>query len=85
MPSLYRNWDGTTNFSWGHQSSSIVSIRKTENPENEIIQFNDLSDQGIEDAHKARSVASVSFSKNNDRIMMTGNNGVVIIRNLKIS
>lgn len=81
----YRNWDGTTNFSWGHQSSSIVSIRKTENPENEIIQFNDLSDQGIEDAHKARSVASVSFSKNNDRIMMTGNNGVVIIRNLKIS
>lgn len=78
----YRNWDGTTNFNWGHQASSIVSIRNSESPESEIIQFDDLSNQGIEDANKARSVASVSFSQNNERIMMTGKNGVVIIRNL---
>lgn len=78
----YRNWDGTTNQNWGHQPSSIVSLRNVETPETEIIQFNDLSDQGIEDTHKARTVASVSFSQNNERIMMTGRNGVVIIRNL---
>lgn len=70
--------------SWGHQPTTLVEIRKTEAIEDIKITFNDLSDEGIADSSKAKSVASVSFSNDNTRLMMVGKDGVVIIRNLHL-
>lgn len=76
--------DGNVNFGWGHQPSSMVSIRSSENPSNEIRQFNDLSGDGIMDSSERSSVASVSFSMDNTSLLMVGKDGVVIIRNLHL-
>lgn len=81
----YRNIDGSTNLNWGHQPSSFVSIRDVKSPQNEIFCLTDLSDSGIQGAYLPSSVASVSFSNDNNRIMMVGNDGVVIIRNLYLN
>ena len=65
--------------------SSFPSYTEHLNKYNVInISFNDLSDQGIADTSRAKSVASVSFSNDNKRLMMVGKDGVVIIRNLHL-
>lgn len=69
---------------WGHRPSCVVDIRKSSSPETQITQYDDLSDDGIADACKGKTVASVSFSKDNKKIMMVGKDGVVIIRNLHL-
>lgn len=87
----YRKGNGETRTIWGHQLSSLVSIRATNSPHDELVLYNDLSDytigssKGIADSFKAQSVASVSFSNDNSRLMMVGNDGVVIIRNLHLA
>lgn len=78
----YRRPDGTKRANWGHQPSSLVSIRYTSNPQEELITLNDLSEEGIADTNIKQSVASVSFSNDNSRIMMVGRNGVVVVRNI---
>lgn len=76
---------GDINTGWGHQPSSLVEVRLTNSPEICRLQFDDISDLGIADvATRTTCVASVSFSNDNKRIMMVGNDGVVIIRNLHI-
>ena len=81
----YRMPNGTIRrLNWGHQPSSLVSIRNTENPNVELLVFNDLDEEGIADTHCGTSVASVSFSNDNSRIMMVGKNGVVVIRNIQL-
>ena len=67
---------------WGHQPSSLVEIRKSTSCDVPLIQFSDLSDEGIADSFQRDSVASVSFSNDNTCVMMVGQDGVVIIRNL---
>ena len=57
--------------------------------DNIIQKFSDLSQEGIEGISDrkhnfSKTVASVSFSNDNKRIMMVGNDGVVIIRNLHL-
>ena len=69
---------------WGHEPSTFVEVRSASDICNPIISFNDLSDQGIADTSRAKSVASVSFSNDNKRLMMVGKDGVVIIRNLHL-
>lgn len=87
----YRKGNGEIRTNWGHQPSSTVSIRKTKNPQNELINFDDLSDfvsgrsVGIADTFNPQSVASVSFSNDNKRLMMVGSDGTVIIRNLHLA
>lgn len=76
--------DGNITSGWGHQPSSMVSIRSSENPFEEICQFNDLSDEGIMNSSQRSTVASVSFSKGNTSLLMVGKDGVVIIRNLHL-
>lgn len=78
----YRKKDGTLNVNWGHQPSSLVSIRKVVSPNEEIISFSDLSDEGIDGFKK--SVSSVSFSNDNRRLMMVGKDGCMIVRNLHL-
>lgn len=80
----YRRKDGNINANWGHQQSSLVSIRKADSPDDEIIRFSDLSDEGVAGTNQKCSVASVSFSNDNSRIMMVGRDGCMIIRNLHL-
>ena len=80
----YRKPDGKIRLNWGHQPSSLVSIRSSQDPQNEIIFYHDLSEMGIADTMRARSVASVSFSNDNKRLMMVGRDGTVIVRNLHL-
>ena len=74
--------NGNVRDNWGHQPSSLVDIRSVLSQENTLIEFSDLGDSGISETSRRDSVASVSFSNNNKRLMMVGNDGVVIIRNL---
>ena len=80
----YRNGAGDINSNWGHQPSSLVDIRKASDPDNELIHFNDLSEMGIADTFRRQSVSSVSFSNDNKKLLMVGNDGVVIVRNLHL-
>ena len=80
----YRKPDGTIRTNWGHQPSSLVSIRNSANPQSELLALHDLSDEGIADTNIKQSVASVSFSNDNSRIMMVGRNGVVVVRNIHL-
>lgn len=76
---------GNERASWGHQPSTKVIIASVENIKNELYEFNDLADCGISDSPKSSnpiSVASVSFSCDNSKLMMVGEDGVIIIRNL---
>lgn len=69
---------------WGHRPSCVVDIRKSSSPEVQIAKYDDLSDEGIADMCTGKTVASISFSKDNKKIMMVGKDGVVIIRNLHL-
>lgn len=80
----YRNGAGNINPNWGHQPSAIVDIRRTSDPDNELVCFNDLSEMGIADTFRRQSVSSVSFSNDNKKLLMVGNDGVVIVRNLHL-
>lgn len=87
----YNNGKGGHHSNWGHQPSSEVLIFLVTNGENQepLAHFNDLSDSGLEGVsykrdHEPKCVASVSFSKDNSRLMMVGKDGVIIIRNLHL-
>jgi hypothetical protein len=88
----YNNGKGSLCAHWGHRSSSEVFIYPVTNAENQepLAYFNDLSDSGLEGVftrihrESSKSVASVSFSKDNSRLMMVGLDGVIIIRNLHL-
>ena len=69
---------------WGHQPSSTVYIRKILNNE-DLYEFNDLADKGIAGVGENNSVASVSFSYDNSKLMMVGDDGVIVIRNLHLT
>jgi hypothetical protein len=78
---------GNERASWGHQPSTKVIIASVENIKNELYEFNDLADNGISDSPRSSnpvSVASVSFSCDNSKLMMVGEDGVIIIRNLPV-
>lgn len=81
----YRKPDGEVRANWGHQPSSLVSIRSIQNHKQELVSFNDLSEMGIADAMHPNSIASVSFSNDNSRLMMVGKDGCIIIRNLHLT
>lgn len=80
----YRNGKGIINPNWGHQPSALVDIRRASDPNNELIRFSDLSEMGIADTFRSQSVSSVSFSNDNKKLLMVGNDGVVIVRNLHL-
>ena len=80
----YIAWNNGRNMNWGHQPSCIVSIRRADSPNSEIVEFKDLSDSGIEGSNRPRTVSSVSFSNNNKCVMMVGNDGIVVIRNMHL-
>ena len=73
------------NENWGHQPSGNVYIHSTDCFEHSIEQYNDLGD-GIEGvACQAGSVSSAAFSQDERRLLVVGNDGVVVVRNLKFA
>lgn len=81
----YIAWNNGKNANWGHQPSCLVSIRSMGDPNEELACFEDLSDCGIEGLARKQNVASVSFSNNNESVMMVGADGVIIIRRLNLT
>ena len=74
------------NLNWGHQPSTSVYIHAINDPNKQIMPtIDDLSDVGIADTNKAKSVSSCSFSLDNKKLMMVGNDGTVVIRNLHLN
>ena len=70
---------------WGHQPSGNVYIHSTDSFEQCLEQYNDLGD-GIEGvACQAGSVSSAAFSQDERRLLVVGNDGVVVVRNLKFT
>ena len=73
---------------WGHMPSTSVYIRPiTTDLTNDVdLVINDLSDyaNGISGVCDKRTAASCSFSLDNKKLMMVGNDGVVVIRNLNL-
>lgn len=68
---------------WGHQPSGNVFVHSTDSFDHCLEQYNDLGD-GIEGvARQAGSVASAAFSQDERRLLVVGNDGVVVVRNLK--
>ena len=73
------------NLNWGHQPSTSVYIHAVNNPYEQIMPtIDDLSDAGIADTNKARTVSSCSFSLDNKKLMLVGNDGTIVIRNLHL-
>lgn len=68
---------------WGHQPSGNVYIHSTDSFEQCLEQYNDLGDgiKGV--ASQAGSVSSAAFSQDERRLLVVGNDGVVVVRNLK--
>ena len=80
---------GNERLVWGHQPSTNVYIAQSDSPSESIKVFDDLSDEDLVGCSNrkhnfSKTVASVSFSNDNKRLMMVGNDGVVIIRNLHL-
>lgn len=68
---------------WGHQPSGNVFIHTTNDFEKSIEQYNDFG-EGIDGvAVHAGNVSSAAFSQDEKRLLAVGNDGVVVIRNLK--
>lgn len=81
---------GNERIGWGHQPSCEVFIVKSSQMDSTLKTYSDLSDRGISGLSDRRhnfpkTIASVSFSNDNKRLMMVGNDGVVIIRNLHLT
>lgn len=80
---------GSERLEWGHRPSCDVFIVRSSQMDFTLMAFSDLSNSGIEglsDRNNSipKTVSSVSFSNDNKRLMMVGNDGVVIIRNLHL-
>lgn len=71
-------------FNWGHQPSTNVYICKTSDLNTNIKHFKDLG-VNIKGTFSGRgNVASVAFSSDEKRLMMVGENGVVVVRNIHL-
>lgn len=71
---------------WGHQPSTNVYVCSSGDPNKNIIPvITDLADGGLESIYKSKTVTSCSFSLDNRKLMMVGNDGVVVIRNLHLN
>ena len=72
---------------WGHQPSGNVFIHAVDDFKSCIEQYNDLG-EGIEGVtsgdgkSRAGNVASAAFSQDETRLLVIGNDGVVVVRNL---
>lgn len=78
----YIAWNGGENSNWGHQRTSDVFIYKIDDPQKELCSFSDIADSLSGVGVSKETVASVSFSSDNKKLMMVGSDKTVVIRNL---
>lgn len=71
---------------WGHIQSTDVYIYMSGDFNEQVHPvIRDLSDSGIASAmNSGKTVSTVSFSRDNRKIMMAGSDGVVVIRNIEL-
>ena len=75
---------GTYGKEWGHMPSTTVYIHSLDSIHHQVIpEINDLA-TNIKDVNQASTTTSCSFSLDNKKLMMVGNDGVVVIRNLNL-
>jgi hypothetical protein len=78
----------SNNNNWGHQKSTEVFICSIEKPDEIICSYNDLDGNGIDNlaslVRRKESIASISFSNDNKHLLMVGEDGVMIVRNLHL-
>lgn len=67
---------------WGHEPSCDVFIASTDNPTTDLGHYNDHGASITGLCLKHDTVASVSFSIDDKRILSVSNDGVVVVRNL---
>lgn len=79
----YIDYTHHPNGHWGHQPSGNVFIHSVENFSECLEQYNDLGDGIFGVATRAGNVSSASFSQDETKLLVVGNDGVVVIRNLK--
>lgn len=71
------------NNNWGHQPSGNIYIHNTENVSVNAEHYNDLGDSVKGVSVRAGNVASAAFSTDEKRFLVVGDDGVVVVRNLK--
>ena len=71
------------NDSWGHQPSGNVFIHAADNFKECLEQYNDMGEGISGIASRAGCVSSAAFSQDETTLLVVGNDGVVVVRNLK--
>jgi hypothetical protein len=79
----YIDYTHHPNDNWGHQPSGNVFIHETDNFKECLEQYNDMGDGISGVACRAGNVSSAAFSQDETKLLVVGNDGVVIVRNLK--
>lgn len=80
----YIDYTHHPNSNWGHQPSGNVFIYAVKDVQKCIEQYNDLGNGIVGVASRAGSVASAAFSCDEKRLMVVGDDGVVVVRNLHL-
>lgn len=73
------------NLNWGHQPSTNVYIYDVNTMKQVGTTISDLADGGLEGSQRAKTVISCSFSSDNSKLMMVGNDGTIIVRNIHLN
>lgn len=79
----YIDYTHHPNSNWGHQPSGNVFIHSVDKFSECLEQYNDLGDGITGVASRAKSVSSAAFSQDETKLLVVGQDGVVVIRNLK--
>lgn len=80
----YIDYTHHPNGNWGHQPSGNVFIHSVDKFEECLEQYNDIGDGISGVATRAGSVSSAAFSQDETKLLMVGNDGVVVVRNLRM-
>ena len=81
----YIDYTHHPNENWGHQPSGNVFIHSIDNFGECLEQYNDMGDGVSGVAMGAGNVSSAAFSQDETKLLMVGNDGVVVVRNLKMT
>lgn len=69
---------------WGHEPSCDIYIARTDDPKTCLCHFNDHGSEIVGIGIRRETVASVSFSSDDKKILSVSKDGVVVVRNLHL-
>lgn len=80
----YIDYTHHPNGNWGHQPSGNVFIHAVDDINKCLEHYNDIGEDGISGvASRAGNVSAAAFSQDETKLLVVGNDGVVVVRNLK--